>query len=457
MKKDCMDSLIRRLLFIVGILMLIQIICGFVWMTVNIRVVPGFGDSAEYMELSRTLKLDEYRPILYPLILRWMPGMKSDNPVLLYLFQTVISFASLFYGVYTADQAVLKNKCSEKRTGCQLFFSLYLLTIPMITFMNFSVLTDSLATSLLVIFLSGCIQLLGQEQIPIRICVSIALSLIGESLLRADRLYSCLLLTVIVFLVWMVRNRGYRKRVFITALLLCVSVTAIVKVTDHFTQTPGLNNRVRTDFSFVLLDRIVWPNMEANYPFFSEEIQNTISLEDAKLFDQHNNNVMYQLAPMVESKVGKKKAGDMYCEMAKVVFFHQTKKVLLDIGEDILSMAATPFSSMLNVHNLCRKGDSWNIYCMSSKTPKLTVFYNQFYQASFLFLILLGLLICIWRRNHQITSNTGAALRVLLPYIGMSLILTLWFSLGDGAPPNDRYAMIIYITWAMVGRALLYI
>ena len=49
MKKDCMDSLIRRLLFIVGILMLIQIICGFVWMTVNIRVVPGFGDSAEYM------------------------------------------------------------------------------------------------------------------------------------------------------------------------------------------------------------------------------------------------------------------------------------------------------------------------------------------------------------------------------------------------------------------------
>ena len=59
MKKDCMDSLIRRLLFIVGILMLIQIICGFVWMTVNIRVVPGFGDSAEYMELSRTWKLDE--------------------------------------------------------------------------------------------------------------------------------------------------------------------------------------------------------------------------------------------------------------------------------------------------------------------------------------------------------------------------------------------------------------
>ena len=89
-----------------------------------------------------------------------------------------------------------------------------------------------------------------------------------------------------------------------------------------------MNNRVRTDFSFVLLDRIVWPNMEANYPFFSEEIQNTISLEDAKLFDQHNNNVMYQLAPMVESKVGKKKAGDMYCEMAKVVFFHQTKKVI---------------------------------------------------------------------------------------------------------------------------------
>lgn len=38
----------------------------------------------------------------------------------------------------------------------------------------------------------------------------------------------------------------------------------------------------------------------------------------------------------------------------------------------------------------------------------------------------------------------------LSPFIGVTAILALWFCVGDGAPPNDRYALIIYFFWTMV-------
>ena len=54
--------------------------------------------------------------------------------------------------------------------------------------------------------------------------------------------------------------------------------------------------------AMLLICFVVVGNMEANYSDFSEEIKNTITLEDAKTFDSHNNNVMYQMAPLVEEK-----------------------------------------------------------------------------------------------------------------------------------------------------------
>ena len=168
MKEKFRKNIVPALQLVAGILMGIQITIGFVWMAKNITVIPTFGDSQEYLNLSQTLALDEYRPILYPLILRWIQRVcKTDYQILLYLFQTVISFFSVFYGVHTVFEVTGKNKRSEKAIGRKVFFSLYLMTIPMITFMNFCVLTDSLATSMLMLFLSGCILVYAKERPPV--------------------------------------------------------------------------------------------------------------------------------------------------------------------------------------------------------------------------------------------------------------------------------------------------
>ena len=69
-------------------------------------------------------------------------------------------------------------------------------------------------------------------------------------------------------------------------------------------------------------------------------------------------------------------------------------------------------------------------------------------------LLVLGIFITVLKRMMHQSTGIRKSFAVLLPYIGMSMILTLWFSLGDGAPPNDRYAMIIYITWSLLGASL---
>ena len=91
---------------------------------------------------------------------------------------------------------------------------------------------------------------------------------------------------------------------------------------------------------------------------------------------------------------------------------------------------------------------------MSTRTPALTKHYNFYYQYSFVVSILLGGMITVIHVGKKKRQNIGRAVSAFMPYLLFGGVLTLWFCLGDGAPPNDRYAMILYITWALLDAAL---
>ena len=81
----------RILLYIAILIMCGQIGLGILWGVKNFTAVPGFGDTTEYLELSDTFALDEYRPILFPAILRVVRTVASflhiPYQTLLYLLQ----------------------------------------------------------------------------------------------------------------------------------------------------------------------------------------------------------------------------------------------------------------------------------------------------------------------------------------------------------------------------------
>jgi hypothetical protein len=61
-----MRSFCTRALFI---LIAIQVILGVTWTVQNLGDVPHYGDTQEYLQLARTLKVDLYRGIAYPALL----------------------------------------------------------------------------------------------------------------------------------------------------------------------------------------------------------------------------------------------------------------------------------------------------------------------------------------------------------------------------------------------------
>lgn len=49
----------------------------------------------------------------------------------------------------------------------------------------------------------------------------------------------------------------------------------------------------------------------------------------------------------------------------------------------------------------------------------------------------------------EATKNSVKISHLLKPGFLLCLIIALWFSVGDGAPPNDRYALLHYIIWTL--------
>ena len=201
--------------------------------------------------------------------------------------------------------------------------------------------------------------------------------------------------------------------------------------------------------------------MENNYQDFSDEIKSLITEEDAKTFDEHNNNVMYQMAPLLREKVGIDKAEELYKEMAAVVFRNQPVKVIGDICEDILCVFFTPISAWLSTLGVVDTADDWNLYCVSQNSRSLSNFYYHFYLYSFIVLFVIACAIIL--RKHLCTKKVSGKTasetagkqkdikmsRLLWPGFLLCLIISLWFSIGDGAPPNDRYALLHYIIWTL--------
>lgn len=434
---------------IIGIAMVVQMVFSFVWMVKNFNTVPGFGDTGEYIGLSESLALDEYRPILYPLVLRVARKISPEHFYhYVYVFQTLLSFGSMCYAVFAIDSVVtIRSERNKNNVFFWVFGGLYLTSIPMITWFNFTILTDSMATSLLVVMLSAVIQVIYKGDLSLRNGIIIALSLIGQSLTRSERFYSEVAIIFVFATMALLRNPKRRRIIALgTACILVISV-CFVSVVKSKTQIKGRNGRADTSLSFIMLDRIVNPHMTENYQYFPQEIRDNITLEDAEYFDTHNNSVMYQMAPLLEGKVGKAKAEEYYRTMAKIVWEHSSKAIISDVGDTILHIMVTPLMHYLALKSIYHRSNvGWNVHCLSSSTPELTLRYDII--SFYILLLTIGIAIIILIGNLiQHTHRKGPF--VLLPYFMQGAVTCLGFSLFSGAPANDRYMLIFYVAYAL--------
>ena len=446
-----MQKIKRGIQYIVYAFIAIQIGMGIGWLIQNITAIPCFGDSTEYINLSQSLQLDEYRTILYPLILRGAIaiGNRMHVPfqVLVYMGQILLSVGSIYYVCWNL------LSCEDKPADWRkcLFYSLGIMTIPVVNFLNLTLLTDSLALSFMLVILVQIGKVWKCEKLHAVDIGLLAAAFLLETLVRADRIYSCTLYLLVYSVIYLIKKVNWRRFVIV---IVTVVLTACMAIgINRGTQTPGLYGRVSTNFDFVLLDRVVWPNMASNYDDFSEDIKNSISMEEAMKFDEHNNNVMYYLAPMLEERVGTERASMMYREMAATVWKNEAGKVMRDTAKCFLGFFFPHTNAYLSYHGKTETNNGWDLHCWATKTAKFTDVYYHYYIfffgiVIFSITIVLSILKLMTSKNSSL-HDAGFVLyaKKLVPYIAMSALICAWFSLGDGAPPNDRYVTLCHVVW----------
>lgn len=435
--------------------MLLQIGLGILWMALNLGKEMGFGDTVEYLNLSDTLRVDEYRTIMYPLLLRATRIVDSGTGIsylcMVQVLQTIICGVSIFYCIWLVG----------KRTGItvslrnHVFITLYIICIPMIMFMNYSVLTDSLAFSFLVVTVAEYAMLWHTDRLEKRDVWVFAATLFMESLMRADRIFSVSIFMVIYGAVQFVISVPKGKEAFINIKSNTWKIVVISFVTigmaggiNHATQTPGLYGRIRTDLGFILVDSFAWTRISANYERYPEEIKDILTYDEAVAADADNNSMMYSFAPNIESKVGEDKADQYYKEITSVVMKNNGMDVIAKKIENCLWMCITPCMNYWSyVKGRLPTAIGWNVYCCEQSSVELTHFIVRVYDwVAGVFLLPLSLFLrIIFRKMEEVHSLEKG----LLPFFVMHLIVILWFVLGDGAAPNDRYILLGYAFWAL--------
>ena len=444
----------RILAFMVCLVMAVQVGIGLVWLVRNYNVEPAFGDIGEYLTMGETMVLDEYRPILFPLTLRVFKSIgwrlsHTDTlwPTLLMTVQTLFNLLGIFYYLLT-HKRVFQLRVNR---WLVVLFGLYVWTTPMIMWINVNHTgPDSLAMTFLLFLLAGLDRFLFSEKLTGKQTVltwaEICISYIIQALLRADRTYHALACILICILIKAIKDRkkGKSCRMLVPTLSAVLSLCLVLTV-NHFTQTPGSYGRPKTDLSFIMLDRIAWPHMAENYDDLPEDIREIVSFEEAQKFDSHNNNVMYSTALVIRDAVGEEKASDVYRRIAETVWRNEAPTVLKEIGDDILTFAGFPFSLFVDkfTHSV-QTNHAWNLSRMCSKTPKLSVFCEDFYLYSFTacMLIVAGIYLLSPEKWKYRTKVGSIAV--------MSILVVLWYSLGDGAPPNERYVLMGIMAWEVL-------
>lgn len=119
-------------------------------------------------------------------------------------------------------------------------------------------------------------------------------------------------------------------------------------------------------------------------------------------------------------------------------------------------MIFTSVSAFLSAYDLVDTADNWNLHCVSQNSVQVSNFYYSYYLYTFILLFVLACLTAVKNRltdthfseEHARKSARISVSRLLGPGFCLCLIIAFWFSVGDGAPPNDRYALLHYVIWS---------
>ena len=422
-----------------------MVLVGLVWIAMNFFHMPLYGDSVEYIALSKSMKVDQYRGIVYPFIIHlsdsiaYKLNIKGGFTSVLYVGQLFLLFgSSIIFSISLLKKISNGLLSSYYAVLCGLIVSFNPLSIHF----ALTVLTDSLSASL-VLLQATCLISATDRNISFR-SFSIWILLAGLvtiilSNLRIDKFYLSALVFIVFWIYLLMNSRLMRinKKIVLVTLIFIATFGAVSSISSSFTFPNP--ERPELSLSTSLFNRAVWPRLSKILAYLPDNIADTITKEQAEKFDSDNNNVFpFQVDALRDSTKGVRYLNTItviaverfYPEIIGTFFFDFAKYLLPSFAFPLEVIGVLPRSF----------GTGWTISRASMVSPKVTAAY--LFVGSVFYFVVIGLAIVQFNKFVHWPVSVGSEVLIIALYIiGNSAL----FAFAFGMNAHIRYSLPTYI------------
>ena len=435
------------------------VIIGSAWWVANLGTMPAYGDTSQYFHLASTLRVDQYRTLFYPLLLRGLQGiawaLAARIELLVYLLQTGAALLSVGYlaGVLwdvtasTLRFAFLTGASPTVRRLVIGALAVAVFTEPLVNHFALSVLTDSLATSFTTAGVAALVRIAVLADTRLRTGVLGWLTIVAAGFMRAEKVPVFAVVIAVTLAILAARDRceiplgsepPRRRRLAVLALLatLLLTPSATVLVLNRAMQTadygwPPLSPSVR------LFVRTAWPRLADIRPLLSAEAQAVISAADADRFDSNYNEYL-SLVPRLRRSAGG--TDRLVNDVSLTALRHRGIDVAVWTAVDAIRYTAPMIAYPLDLVTDAHSASGWTDSRMGMVHPTLTHVYLVIattvlvaVQLPLLFVALIG------REGDNPRVAYAAGL-----IVGTAVVNGVLYAMGNGLQ-NVRYALPAYV------------
>ncbi len=440
MNGEFMKKEFRKLISsIIHILMGIQIGFGVIWMIANLGELPRFRESVDLCVMSESLRADEYTGFLYLLCIRLLVAQKAVG---LYVLQLALACVAYF--------TLLKKMGVPGKRKC-VFYTGFLVTIPVVLQVHMAILPYSMASSVFLLLLADVIQFIRKEEIlATGKLVKWGIFWILDSQLSPEYGWFCAILTGGSLFAFLLRKKQFwiRGVLFFFCTLLCVGGLSTIS------QNPGEMGRMHKSVPSSLLLRVVWPDFSTLQFFWDPQVTEVIGEEELIGISYFPEKVIYEFGPVMEAAYGREKAEELYMQMVRTAFFVNTKEVMGRVGEEALANMCPPLTVTVQLQGMGSSYAGWNYGRMKDYTPVLTKYYVQYATNAWLFMgagSVLSVVGLCWKRNTPKKDKS----RIQLLFLGIIMMIDLWYVIHAAHMQDYLKLTVNSVIWGVWMLALL--
>ena len=433
----------------------VQIVLGICWLACNFWGYQQLGESALYVEISKSFICDEYEGILYPVLILMARGIEDFFRIpyhyILYLLQLCLAFAAAFR---------LLQSAGVMGKALTVWASLALFTFPMAMQCHLAVLPDSLTGSFLLLELSFAFDILRQGgELRSRQLIKVLAFWLLAALMQPVYLYPGAVPVIFLFLFGMAKSWKANKKKILYNGIMILAFAGMISGVQDLTQVEGYYGRVHPSLNASLMSRCAWLYAEYGYELWPGEAKEAVPWEQVVQVSYYADNVERMLAIPIEEAVGEERAEEIFGEIAQIAWLHHRSKIVHNAAWDVVGYA---FSPLVLQRQLTGKAyDSYsgrNYDIMRAGTPQLTEYYLNY--SCWWFAAGLGLAVLVqagvvlkalygaWRRTSRISFHGGKVLSVLI-CLFTSGVLVLLYSLRGAGMMDYKKSVVVTLLWLL--------